>query len=220
MWTTVLGLLCPVVGSLVVSGGAGCSLAEDCKAGDRRCTKDGAIEECTPHAAGVDVSRDPGTASHHDSSASTWEPAGSCGAGLCATEPTKDSHNVPMTNAFCTLSTAPVIACASGAGEVCDGTTWVQCHAGFDIARKECATCATVTVNGCKGAIDASCMTDKDCAAGLTCGAKKVCVLRCACPEGARCESCDAADQETVGPTRGASFNFICSAGLCARKYR
>ena len=210
VWTGVLGLLC-----LIVNGG--CSASAECQSGQRRCTSAGAIEECTPHPSGIDVSRDSPSVGHHRRSANTWEHAASCGEGLCQTEPTKNSYGVQLQDAFCTLSAAALPVCAN-ASNACDGTTAVECRAGFPIEEAICASC-TVAVNGCKGRIDSSCSTTSDCATGLVCTPRHSCQAACACAEGARCESCGTAERETVGPSRGAPFTFVCNSGLCARQY-
>lgn len=217
-WTSVLGLLCPVVTTLALSGGAGCRLDAECLSGERRCTKGGAIEECTPHPSGVDVSRDPVSVGHHDRSPNTWDLSTSCGVGLCQTEPTKDSHGVPKQDAFCTLLPAPTPACAGGAASACSDTTWVECHGGFDVGEKLCASCVSGG-GGCLGDLDDVCTTSNDCAAGLECGSGKRCQMPCACADGARCDTCDAADRETWGPRRGTPYVFVCRSGVCARKY-
>ena len=220
--TRVSTLVLGVVGALVLTGAlsasAGCTVAADCLSGERRCTPSGAIEECVAHHSGVDVTRDSPSVSHHDGSPSTWELQAECGAGRCQTEPTKDSHNVPKQNAFCTLSTSPDAVCSDPAGGQCVGTSSVQCHHGFIIASKLCAVCETKP-GACTGAIDGACEIARDCAEGLRCNDRGHCEMPCACAEGERCESCDVADRDTLGPTRPKPSSFVCKSGACFRSY-
>ncbi len=215
-WTTVLGLVCPLVGAATLTGG--CSMGADCIPGERRCTQDGTIEECRAHPSGTDVSVDPVDVHHHDSSPNTWQVSAACGAGLCQTERVKDSRGVTKQDAFCTLSPTPEPSCTEGAASACDGTTSITCRGGYAIAEVLCASCDT-GAGGCTGSLEATCNTTSDCAPGLVCDPVQGCQMPCACADGTRCTSCDAADRETVGPTRGAPFVFVCNAGTCARKY-
>ena len=217
-WTSVLGLLCPAVTTLALSAGAGCSLDAECVSGERRCTNGSVLEECTPHPSGIDVSRDSVSVGHHDRSPNTWELSATCGAGLCKTEPSKDSYGVSKQNAFCTLSPTPDPVCAGGLESACDGTTSVECHGGFEVAATSCASCVS-GFSGCKGDLDDTCATTTDCATGFECSPGGRCQMACACPEGARCGTCDVAERETVGPSRGTPWVFVCAAGRCARKY-
>jgi hypothetical protein len=204
-----------VLGACLVSS-LGCSALVECQSGERRCTGAGEVEECTPHPSGIDVSGDPISVGHHDRSPNTWELQASCGVGLCQTEPTKDSDGVPLQDAFCTLSATPDPACNSTSA--CEGSTAIECRAGYPVAELLCTTCEA-GFDGCKGGLDGKCVSASDCASGLACAPPNGCQMPCACAEGARCESCDVADREAAGPMRGTPFTFVCNSGWCARQY-
>jgi hypothetical protein len=207
--------MCPAI--LVVSSGTACSALDQCTIGERRCSPTGTIEECTAHPSGTDVSADPPSASHHDSSANTWNPAGACGsADLCKTESVKDRYGASKNDAFCTLSATPDAACAGGATKGCDGVTYVTCRSGFAIEELLCKACGTAS---CIGNVLSQCKSDGDCAADLFCS-NGTCEMKCACTEGAQCDTCNVLDRDTVGPARGAPFTWTCSAGKCTQAYR
>jgi hypothetical protein len=201
----VMGIAC-----LVASG---CSAFEECPTGERRCTSAGELEECTPHPAGIDVSPDP-YIGHHDRSPNTWEPSAACGAGLCQQQAKTDSYGAPLQDAFCTLSATPNPACGASTF-VCDGTTSIECRAGFAVTEMICATC-DATVEGCKGHRNATCAATSDCAEGLVCVPIQGCQMPCTCAEGTRCEACDVADRESVVPS-STQFAFVCKSGWCER---
>jgi hypothetical protein len=214
LWRFVLASMCPAI--LVLSSGTACSALDECTIGERRCSPTGTIEECTAHPSGTDVSADPPSASHHDSSPNSWEPQGACGSvDLCKTESVKDKYGASKNDAYCTLSAMPDPACAAGA-RGCDGATYVECRSGFAVEQMLCKACGT---GSCTGNVLSECKSDGDCASGLFCDSG-TCEMRCACAEGTACDSCDVLDHDTAGPTRGAPFTWTCNAGKCSQSYQ
>jgi hypothetical protein len=215
VWRFVLASVCPAI--VLLSSGTACSAFDQCTIGERRCSPNGTIEECTAHPSGTDVSADGPSVSHHDSSPNTWNSVGACGsADLCQTESVKDKYGATKNDAFCVLSATPDPACTAGATPGCDGATYVECRSGFAVEQMLCKACS---VGSCTGNVLSSCKSDGDCASGLFCD-NGTCEMQCACADGAACDSCDVLDRNTAGPARVAQFTWTCSAGKCLQAYQ
>ncbi len=102
--------------ALLASALAGCA-GNECNVGEHRCEGDMALNCEAPEEQARVFRSLP------------------CGSGECKTD---------EASAFCTVSTAPEPACASGVQEVCVGSSLVECNAGYALSTYDCASGAFV----------------------------------------------------------------------------